>query len=201
MRLPLPGPSAVIGGAAAAAEAVETAIGLVPRAAAALTRVEALLDRVDAVVDRAEQAVERANAVVTSAAESADGARTSLATVEIVARDAGRAVDGAAGVLDRVDASLSAWEPTLRRLAPSAKRFAESIDPKEVDAAIGLVDRMPVLLDHVENDVLPVLQNLDRVGPDVHALLEVVEDLRRVLTGLPGVSLLRRRGDDDSRDD
>ncbi len=44
MRLPLPGPTAVLGSAVAAAEAVETAIGLVPRMADALTRV---LDRID----------------------------------------------------------------------------------------------------------------------------------------------------------
>ena len=33
MRLPLPGPAAVIGGAAAAAGTVQTALGLLPRAA------------------------------------------------------------------------------------------------------------------------------------------------------------------------
>ena len=60
---------------------------------------------------------------------------------------------------------------------------------------ISLIDRMPLVLDHLENDVLPMLQQLDRVGPDVHELLEVVEDLRRVVTGLPGVGLLRRRGE------
>jgi hypothetical protein len=49
----------------------------------------------------------------------------------------------------------------------------------------------------VETDVLPMLAQLDRVGPDLHELLEVVEDLRRVVTGLPGVGLLRKRGDDE----
>jgi hypothetical protein len=180
MRLPIPGPAAVIGGAAAAADAVESAIRLVPRATEAMTRVEALLDRVERVVDRAEQATDRTHQVL-------DGA-------EIVTRDAGRTVDGSKGVLDRLDTMLSTWEPTLRGLAPSAKRFAESLDPAEITAAIGLIDRLPVVLDHVEGDVLPVLQKLDRVGPDLHELLEVVEDLRRVVTGLPGVGLLRRRG-------
>jgi predicted TIM-barrel fold metal-dependent hydrolase len=169
MRLPLPGPAALIGGAAAAADAVETAIGLVPRAAAAMTRVEALLDRVEVVVDRAE----------------------------IVTRDASRAADGAQGVLDRVDASLVAWEPSLRRLAPSMVRFADALAPDELTAAITLVDRMPVVLDHLENDVLPMLRGLDRVGPDIHELLAVVEDLRQVVTGLPGIDFLRKRGDDD----
>ena len=100
-------------------------------------------------------------------------------------------------MLDRTDLALQAWEPSLRKLAPSMERFAEALHPDEVTAAIALVDRMPQLLDHVENDVLPALQSLDRVGPDLHEVLEIVEDLRRVITGLPGIGLLRRRGEDE----
>jgi hypothetical protein len=190
MRLPIPGPAAVLGGAAAAAAAVETALDLVPRAAAAMDRVEALLDRVDQIVDRADQ-------IVTRADEATVRTHAILDTAEIVTRDAGRTVDGASGVLDRADHSLGSWEPTLRRLAPAAKRFADGLDETEVTAAITLVDRMPVVLDHLENDVLPMLQTLDRVGPDLHEVLEVVQDLRRVVTGLPGVGLLRKRGEEE----
>jgi hypothetical protein len=57
------------------------------------------------------------------------------------------------------------------------------------------VDRLPVVLAHLDEDVLPMLQQLDRVGPDVHAILEVVDDVRDVLLGLPGVGLLKRMGD------
>jgi hypothetical protein len=190
MRIPLPGPTAVLGGAAAAAEALETALGLVPRAAEAMTRVEALLDRLDKVSDRVDQ-------VVTRADEAAERAHAVLGTAELVTRDASRTVDGATGVLDRVDASLVAWEPSLRKLAPSLERFAEALSPDEVTATITLVDRMPLVLDHLENDVLPMLRTLERVGPDVHELLEVADDLRRVITGLPGIGLLRRRGEDE----
>jgi hypothetical protein len=190
MRIPLPGPTAVLGGAAAAAEALETVLGLVPRAAEAMTRVEALLDRLDKVSDRVDQ-------VVTRADEAAERAHAVLGTAELVTRDASRTVDGATGVLDRVDASLVAWEPSLRKLAPSLERFAEALSPDEVTATITLVDRMPLVLDHLENDVLPMLRTLERVGPDVHELLEVADDLRRVITGLPGIGLLRRRGEDE----
>ncbi len=190
MRIRVPGPSVVLGGVVAAADALETALGLVPRAAEALTRVEALLDRAEKVADRADQVVARADAAT-------ERAHAVLGTAELVTRDASRAVDGATGALDRVDASLVAWEPSLRRLAPSLERFAEALSPAEVTAAITLVDRMPLVLDHLENDVLPMLRTLERVGPDVHELLEVADDLRRVITGLPGIGLLRRRGEDE----
>lgn len=188
MRLPIPGPGAVIGGAAAAAEAVETAIGLVPRAADALSRVETLLDR-------AERVLARAELVVDEAAESNARVRATVDAAGIVTRDAGRRVDGAGGLVDRMDTLLGTWEPVARKLAPQASRFADSLSDHEVDSAITLIDRMPVVLEHLDTDLLPVLRSLDRVGPDVHELLEVVEDLRRMVTGLPGVGLLRRRGE------
>jgi hypothetical protein len=190
MRLPIPGPAAVLGGAAAAADAVGTALGLVPRAAEAMDRVEALLNRVERVVDRADQ-------VVTHAAETTARTHAMLDSAEIVTRGAGRTVDGATGVLDRIDHSLGTWEPTLRRLAPAATRFADGLDETEVAAGISIVDRLPLVLEHLENDVLPMLQTLDRVGPDLHELLEVAQDLRRVVTGLPGIGLLRKRGDEE----
>ena len=193
MRLPFPGPAAVIGGAMSAAEAVETAIGLVPRAVEAMTRVEALLDRAERVVTHAE-------AVVDEAAESNAKVRTAVDAVAVVTRDAGRRVEGAGGLVDRMDTLLGTWEPVGRKLAPQATRFADNLSDHEVDAAITLIDRMPVVLEHMDTDLLPVLRTLDRVGPDVHELLEVVEDLRRVVTGLPGVGLLRRRGEAEPPD-
>ena len=194
MRLPFPGPAAVIGGAMSAAEAVETAIGLVPRAVDAMTRVEVLLDRVEGVVARTE-------AVVDEAAESNAKVRATVDAAGIVTRDAGRRVDGAGGLVDRMDTLLGTWEPVGRRLAPEAARLADALSGHEVDAAISLIDRMPVVLEHMDTDLLPVLRTLDRVGPDLHELLEVVEDLRRVVTGLPGVGLLRRRGEAEPPDD
>lgn len=190
MRVPLPGPTAVLGSAAALAEAVDTALGLLPRAAAAMTRVEGLLDRVEAVVERSELVVETAD-------KAAVRTHSTLDRVEVVTTAAARHSDAAAGVLDRIDASLLSWEPTLRRLSPAAEKFAKALEANEVDAAIALVDRLPTVLEHMENDVLPVLTTLDRVGPDLHEMLEVVEDLRRVITGLPGIGLLRKRGEDE----
>ena len=40
-----------------------------------------------------------------------------------------------------------------------------------------------------------MLQQLGHVGPDVHQILEVVEDLRAALDGVPGMGLLKRLGD------
>ena len=36
-------------------------------------------------------------------------------------------------------------------------------------------------------------RTLDRVGPDVHQLLEVLQDVRLAIQGVPGFRMLRRR--------
>ena len=43
---------------------------------------------------------------------------------------------------------------------------------------------------------MPILATLDRVGPDVHELLDVLKDVRLAIQGVPGFRLLRRRGAD-----
>jgi hypothetical protein len=70
-----------------------------------------------------------------------------------------------------------------------------------VTAAIRLVDELPRLRGHLTTDVLPLLGTLERVGPDVHALLEVTRDLKLAVTGIPGFRMLRRRGEDRSDPD
>ena len=73
-------------------------------------------------------------------------------------------------------------------------RFVASLDPDEVQALITLVDRLPTLVTHLDEDVLPVLVTLGDVVPDVHDLLDTVQDMRQVVKGFPGSRLLRRRG-------
>ena len=108
---------------------------------------------------------------------------------------ADRAVAGATGVMERADRLVSQIEPIARKGMPIAARLVDNLSPAEVDSAISLVDRLPTLLAHLDDDVLPMLQQLGHVGPDVHQILEVVEDLRAALDGVPGMGLLKRLGD------
>lgn len=43
---------------------------------------------------------------------------------------------------------------------------------------------------------MPILATLDRVGPDIHDLLDVTRDLRQAILGLPGFAFFPppRRG-------
>lgn len=52
----------------------------------------------------------------------------------------------------------------------------------------------------MDQDLLPLAGALRDVGRELHELLGLVEDLHRMVEGLPGVKLLRRRGADLRQD-
>ncbi|NES31990.1 hypothetical protein GCE86_00385 [Micromonospora terminaliae] len=205
--------AAVPARAFAVLDEVET---LLRRINGVVDRIEGTLDRTDRVLDDAEAAVREVgviSAAATEAIETATGVATAAAVVvgeaDRVARAAGTlvveadavatraagtvvAAEGAAGTAAEL---LAAYEPALRRAAPMATRFVEQLSPEEVTAAIRLVDELPKLKEHLTSDVLPILATLDRVGPDLHDLLAVTRDLKLAVAGIPGLGMLRRRGE------
>jgi hypothetical protein len=195
---------------------------LVNRISLAAERAESLITRVETVVGEAEVAVEQTRIVVTAAALAVDEAATVASGAATVVDGAAITVDGAAAVIDGARqvstaagdvvarASLTATEagelldgygPTLREAAPLARRFVSELTPEEVTAAIRMIDELPRLRDHLANDVMPLLGTLDKVGPDLHSLLDVTRDLHLAVAGIPGLRMLRRRGEDKLADE
>lgn len=197
MRLGLPGPSDVLALAGSLREAVSSALDLVPRVAALVEQAEALLARVDAAVETAEATTRSAQRTIASTQATTAAAAQILEAAAGTTRAAADAVAGAQGLVNRVDPLLTSYESSLRTLAPVLATLAGTTSGEEVTAGVNLVDRLPTLIAHVDEDLLPLLARLDQVGPDLHELLAVTQDLHRVITGLPGVGLLRRRGDDE----
>jgi len=154
---------------------------LVRHTRSVVTRADELLDRTDTVVDKGEDMVGRTGAVVGRAGGLMGLAEAVLGSgEETVAR--GRLV------IEAVEAQVRAVAPLLA--------FVEEFSAHELRAAIALVDELPRLAGHLTDDVLPLLATLDRVGPDLHELLDVVKDLRQAIVGIPGFGYLRRRGED-----
>jgi hypothetical protein len=202
---------------------------LVSRMTLLAERAEGLIGRVDGVVDGIEDtlrqtkvimaaaalAVDEAGAVaaraaliVDGAAVTVDGATAAVAGASAIVADAGRITDAATGVVRQASATsaearelLDGYAPALRRAAPLAVRFIEELTPEEVTAAIRMIDELPQLRKHLTEDVMPLLGKLDQVGPDLHSLLEVTNDLHLAIIGLPGLKMLRRRGEDRVAED
>ena len=83
---------------------------------------------------------------------------------------------------------------------PVELHFIDEFSVDELHALIRLIDHVPQFTEHMETDIMPVLAKLDQVGPDVHELLDVLKDVRLAIQGVPGFSLLRRRGADREDD-
>jgi hypothetical protein len=195
---------------------------LVSRMTLLAERAEGLIGRVDGVVDGIEQtlrdtkvimaaaalAVDEATAVAARAALVVDGAGAAVTGASALVSDAGRITDAASGVVEQASATsveartlLDGYAPALRRAAPLAVRFIEELTPEEVTAAIRMIDELPRLRKHLTEDVMPLLGKLDQVGPDLHSLLEVTNDLHLAIIGLPGLKMLRRRGEERVAED
>jgi ABC-type transporter Mla subunit MlaD len=177
-----------------AAEVAEGAAAVADRAAAVADRAGAVADRAGAVADRAGAVAEGAAAVADRAGAVAD--RADQVVEQIIP------VTGAAeGVLESVgttsagaQALLEVFQPMTERGAPLLQHFIDEFSVEELQALIKLVDQVPEFTEHMESDIMPILATLDRVGPDVHELLEVLKDVRLAIQGVPGFSLFRRRG-------
>ena len=128
-------------------------------------RVLNLLTAAEEVVRRSNELVERTDAVVTSAEEAVEHARR---------------------VTSAADEILESTKPMLR--------FVAELSAHEIEAAIKLVDELPKLAEHMTKDIMPILGTLDRVGPDIHELLDVTKDVRKAILGIPGFAYLRKRG-------
>lgn len=210
------GAGAVTAAATGAAQLVPRSVDLADRLSALLSRVEplparvegllesldSLLDgvelllvRVETLVDQVSETAQDASRIVTQSAVVAGSAEELVGTAGLVTTKADRVVEGGSGLLNRTDHLLSGASPVIESVLPLARRLVDSLEPVEVEAAVALLDRLPVVLAHLDDDVLPLLLTLDRVGPDVHEILSVVDDLRDMLAGLPGVGLLKKLGD------
>ncbi len=161
----------------------------VARTGMVITEAEAAVGRTVATTGAAALTVQEAGAVAAAAAAVVEDAR-------LVSRGAAAVVDQAAGTAGTADGLLEAYAPALRTAAPMAQEFVRQLTPAEVSAAIRIVDRLPQLLDHLDADILPILATLEKAGPDVHALLDATRDLKLAIIGIPGMKMLRRRGEE-----
>lgn len=186
MRLPIPGPADLVHAAGAVRGGVSDALELVPRLVGLVGDTEALISRVGAVVDKIEGTAARADAVISRVTTTDQAAQKVMASVEQTA--------------SRVDTILDLYDDSLRKLAPALRTLADTLDPAEVQAMVHLVDRLPVLLKHLDEDVFPVLETLDRVGPDLHQLLEIAQDIQVALGGLPGMGWIRKRAEKEDEE-
>ena len=202
MRLPpVPGPRDVVRLLERGAEAVEVLLEAAPRAMSLLDEADAVLRRTGELLDRIEQTRASADEVVRRTDAVVGSAETILSRTD--------------GVVDRAEATLAETEPLTRRLRelldltepslvklqPVLERLAETTHPEEVDALVQLVDHLPLLADRMESEIVPIMESMRTVGPDIHDLLDLTRELNDMLGSVPGLSRVKKRIDADQAED
>jgi uncharacterized protein YoxC len=177
------------------AEAVVLRVGRV------MDEVEAVAASAARVVGEAESVAIGAGRVVGSAAAAAEAAGAVVTDAAATTGAASAVVMRAANATGEAEELLNGYSGTLRKAAPLAAQFVNELSAEEIRAAIKMVDTFPELRRHLVDDVMPLLGKLDQVGPDLHKLLEVTEDLHLAIAGLPGLKMLRRRGEERTEEE
>jgi ABC-type transporter Mla subunit MlaD len=230
MRLPaIPGPGDVLALVSRSSGAIEQLLGLVPRIARLVDAVELLLvdvqgllvrmegtrgaadaaiERIGTTQENADEAIER----IGSTQENADKAIQRIGTTTGHADDAIERIGQTTGDADKLLARLEGpservvrlldmFEPALVRLQPTLDKLAESTTPEEVDALVRLVDHLPGVVEQLERDVFPILGTLGSVAPDVHDLLDVMQELNQLLGKVPGMGRIKKKVDEQQAED
>lgn len=194
----IPGPSTFFAAAESLREGVTDMVfdlpGTVGEVLELLRRTTELVDRAEALLTDAEGLVARADATMTAAENMVRDGEAMLDRTAGVLADAEQSAQAAADLTERADQLLAPLEKLGDEALPVASRVIASIDPDEVEAVIGMVNHLPALLGHLEEDIMPMLEKLDHVGPDVHDILSGVQGITTAMSGIPGVSMLMRRG-------
>jgi hypothetical protein len=112
--------------------------------------------------------------------------------VELVLSDGRPAT--AMRVFGRLDRGLS--DGRADALGTLLDRAGVLLTEDRTAALSALVDQAPRLLRGLESGELPSNHQLGQLPPDLHAMLEVLDDLHRVVSGMPGAGLARDRGAD-----
>src|SRR3712207_4294510 len=172
-----------------------------PKADETITAVGQTIARSDDAITAVGATIARSDEAITAVGATNRKADEAITAVGGTISGADGAVSRTEGLLGRVDPMVDVFQEPLLALAPSVRRLAASIEPTEVEAVVAFIDRLPQLMTHLDEDVLPVLSSLGNVGADVHDLLDTMQDLRHVVKGFPGSRLFRRRGAEEVAED
>jgi hypothetical protein len=148
-----------------------------------------LVERVTGLLGTAERLLTDAGGLLTTATGL-------IARMEETRQEASVVVARTEETRARAEVLLDRFQPALEQLLPTLERLAETTTPAEVDALVRLVDHLPLLVAELETSVIPVLQSLTSVAPDLHDLLDTSRELNLMLAKLPGMGRIKQRVDE-----
>lgn len=166
----------------------EHLLGLVPRVIRLVAEAEVLLGRVSTVVSGTERMLSVVEEVIDSVKVTQQRALAQIDRVAAVATVATHTAERASGLVDE-------YLPPLEKLRPVLERLARTTDPDEVESIVALIDLMPTVVRRLDTDILPVLDTLGTVAPDLRDLLTLSRELNEMLASIPGLGWIKHRAE------
>ncbi len=161
-----------------------------PQLPALVQRITQLLGTVEALVVRAAALIDNIGETEVLARSVAERAMTTEAAVADVADQTATSSARIAELLDR-------FEPALVELHPIVDKTAHQLADTDAEEFAFLIQQVPTLVRTAEDELIPTLQTLRSVAPDLAELLEVSRTLNEMLGAVPGLGRVKKRIDDD----
>ncbi|MDP9433867.1 MAG: alpha/beta hydrolase [Actinomycetota bacterium] len=99
-----------------------------------------------------------------------------------------------ASLLDQLPAALSQQRTTP--VHALLERLATLLSAERTEALSALADQIPRLVTALQLGGLPTPGELRQLAPDIHAMLELIDEVHQVVTGMPGAQRARKRDAD-----
>ncbi len=178
----IPGPNGVLRIAERSYEAAERAISLVPRLIVIVAEVEQLLGAARTLIAQIE----------TTQLLAADA----VVRTEAVVSRAERVVGRTEKLTSTLVPLAEKFEPTLAKLEPVVAHLAETTSPDEVEAVVRLIDLLPEVAATMQSDIMPVLDTLGTVAPDLRDLLDIAKQVNEMMGAVPGLGRVKKKIDE-----
>jgi ABC-type transporter Mla subunit MlaD len=201
MAVPIPRPRAVVSVVRQGFQAIEWTIMLVPRIAALISEIEMIAARISTVLNQVELTERRISSVVAGIEQTQERVVAVVTRVSQTATAIDVIVAEAALLTRRAAPLLDAYQQPLEQLQPIVARLSETTSPAEVDAMVALLDTLPNIAYKLDRDVLPVLDTLGTVAPDLRDLLDVSKQLNVMLSAIPGLGRIKKQIDERQEQD
>jgi hypothetical protein len=193
MAVPIPRPGHVVSVVRQGFQAIEWTIMLVPRIVALVDEIEIIAARVSTVLNQIELTERRIGSVVASIEQTQERVVAVVSRVSQTVTGIDVIVAEAAVLTRRAGPLLDAYQQPLEKLQPIVARLSETTSLAEVDAMVELIDTLPDVAHKLDRDILPVLDTLGTVAPDLRDLLDASRQLNVMLSAIPGLGRIRKQ--------
>jgi len=193
MRLPIVGPVGLLRLPGQTLGALQATAALLPRVLRLVGDLEMLVRELRVVVRDLHATQKQADAELVAVRSTRGRADAVVDEVVTVVTAAGGMVDEVALLVTETSALASGFRPAVTKLAPMVHQLAASVETGDVAAVLRLIRSTPEVLDRVQTDVLPVLNSLDTVGPNLEEVVAVSAELSEMVGSVPGMGKVKKR--------